>query len=186
MLPASVWLFLVFNQAVNSGFPPSTATIGLVTINSVALVLFIIRRDPAKVGGKIQGAIALTGTFVVSLLHDAGQLKDAQVIPTAIQAIGMAGWTASLLALGRSFGVVPADRGLVQHGPYRWVRHPVYAFEAVFFIGYLIAVPTAWTFLILGVWALFQIARIMLEERIIEGYEDYRRRVRWRILPFVW
>ncbi|TMC00173.1 MAG: isoprenylcysteine carboxylmethyltransferase family protein [Chloroflexi bacterium] len=186
LLPAFVWLFLVLNQAVNSGFPPSFATAGLVIINSVALTLFIVRRDASRVAGKVDGVIAIAGTFSASLLHDAGQLKDAQLLPTLIQVAGLTGWGLSLLALGRSFGVVPADRGLVRHGPYRFVRHPVYACEALFFIGYATAVPTPRTFVVLAVWAALQVVRIVREERIIEGYEPYRRAVRWRVLPFVW
>ena len=186
VLPALVWFFLVANQAVNSSLPPSTATIGLVLVNSVAMALFIVRRDPSRVGSKVEGAIALAGTFSVSLLKDAGQLRDAELLPTAIQAIGLIGWAGSLIALGRSFGVVPADRGLVRHGPYRFLRHPIYTFEAVFFTGYLVAVPTLRSAIIIAVWAALQVVRIVREERIIAGYDEYKRSVRWRVLPGVW
>jgi protein-S-isoprenylcysteine O-methyltransferase Ste14 len=186
LLPAFVWMFLVFNQAVNSSFPYSASTIGLVLINTVAMVLFVVRRDPSKVGGKIEGAIALAGTFSVSFLKDAGRLQDAELLPTAVQLAGIAGWAVSLMTLGRSFGVVPADRGLVRHGPYRFVRHPVYAFEALFFLGYLVAVPTLRSFIVIPVWAALQVVRIVREERIIGGYGEYRRQVPWRVIPFVW
>jgi len=196
-LPAFVWLFLVFNQAVNSGYPPSPSTIGLVVINSTALVLFMIRRDASKVGTPIEGLLAISGTFVESFLKDAGQLRDAQLLPTLVQAVALAGWAASLATLGRSFGIVPADRGLVQHGPYRFVRHPVYAFEALFSVGYLMAAPDASSALlgsslavpnagIIALWAVLQVARIVREERILGGYEEYRQTVRWRLIPFVW
>lgn len=186
VLPAAVWLFLVFNQAFNSALPPSPSTIGLVLINTVAMILFVVRRDPSRVGGKIEGLIAIAGTFSVSFLRDAGQLKDAELVPTAIQAAAVAGWAISLMALGRSFGVVPADRGLVRRGPYGIVRHPVYACEALFFAGYIMAVPTPRTFAIIAVWASLQVIRIVQEERIIGGYGEYRKAVRWRLLPFVW
>jgi len=197
VLPAFVWLFLLFNQAVNSAFPPTLSTVGLVLINSVAMALFMLRRDASKVGGKIEGLIAVVGTFSISLLQDAGQLKDADLLPTAIQLAGLAGWAVSLVALGRSFGVVPADRGLVRHGPYKYVRHPVYAFEALFFLGYLLAAPTDTSGLfgssiavpnaiIIALWGALQVVRIMREERIIAGYGEYRNAVRWRILPGVW
>lgn len=186
VLPALVWMFLVFNQAFNSAFPPSPSTAGLVVINTVAMVLFVARRDPARVGGKVDGAIALAGTFSVSFLRDAGQLRDAHLVPTTVQVVALIGWAFSLVALGRSFGIVAADRGLVRTGPYAVVRHPVYAFEALFFLGYLIAVPTVRSLVVIPLWAVLQAVRILREERIIEGYEEYRRRVRWRIVPFVW
>jgi protein-S-isoprenylcysteine O-methyltransferase Ste14 len=185
-LPAFVWLFLVFNQALNSGFPPSTSTVGLVVINTTALVLFMIRRDASKVGNPLEGLLAISGTFVESFLKDAGQLSNAQLLPTFVQAVALLGWAASLATLGRSFGIVPADRGLVQHGPYRFVRHPIYAFEALFSVGYLMAVPTTRSFVIIGIWCILQALRVFREERILAGYEQYRRQVRWRIVPFVW
>jgi len=186
VLPAMVWMFLVANQALNSAFPPSPSTAGLVLINTVAMILFVVRRDPTKVAGKIDGAIALAGTFSVSFLKDAGQLQDAELLPTLIQAAGVIGWAIALSTLGRSFGVVPADRGLVRHGPYRFIRHPIYAFETLFFIGYLAAVPTPRTFIVIAVWAVLQVVRIIREERIIGGYDEYRQGVRWRLIPFVW
>ena len=186
VLPAMVWMFLVANQALNSAFPPSPSTAGLVLINTVAMILFVVRRDPTKVAGKVDGAIALAGTFSVSFLKDAGQLHDAELLPTLIQAAGVIGWAIALSTLGRSFGVVPADRGLVRHGPYRFIRHPIYAFETLFFIGYLAAVPTPRTFIVIAVWAVLQVVRIIREERIIGGYDEYRQGVRWRLIPFVW
>src|SRR2546426_5865851 len=185
-LPAIVWLFLVFNQALNSGWPPALGTMGLVLINSVAMVLFLARRDAFRTGGKIEGVIALSGTFAVSFLKDAEQLRDANVLPTAIQTVALIGWAISLAALGRSFGVVPADRGLVRNGPYRVVRHPIYAFEALFSLGFLMAVPTLRSAVIIVVWCALQVTRIVLEERIIAGYGEYRQAVRWRIIPGLW
>jgi protein-S-isoprenylcysteine O-methyltransferase Ste14 len=185
-LPAIVWLFLVLNQAANSGFPPSISTTGLVVINTTALVLFMIRRDASKVGSLAEGVVAVSGTFVASFLKDAGQLHDAKLLPTLVQVAGLWGWAAALATLGRSFGIVPADRGLVRHGPYRFVRHPIYAFEALFFLGYLMAVPTPRSFIVIAVWSMLQVARIVREERILGGYEEYRQRVRWRVLPGIW
>jgi protein-S-isoprenylcysteine O-methyltransferase Ste14 len=130
--------------------------------------------------------LAVSGTFVASFLKDAGQLHDARLLPTLVQVAGLLGWAAALATLGRSFGIVPADRGLVRHGPYRFVRHPIYAFEALFFIGYLLAVPTLRSFIVIAVWCVLQVARIVREERIIGGYDEYRQRVRWRLIPFVW
>jgi protein-S-isoprenylcysteine O-methyltransferase Ste14 len=191
-LPALVWLFLVFFQAVNAYEEPWVSTFGLLLINSVAMVLFVTRRDASRVGSTWEGLLAVSGTFVVSLLlvvsngEETTLGRDAPVLPTIIQCAGIAGWAISLVALGRSLGIAPADRGLVRHGPYRFIRHPVYAFEALFFIGWLINVQTAWAAFIIAVWALLQVGRIIREERILGGYNEYRQQVRWRLIPFVW
>jgi protein-S-isoprenylcysteine O-methyltransferase Ste14 len=191
-IPAIFWFFLVFFQAGTAVKEPSISTFGLVAINAVALVLFVTRRDAARVGNTLEGLIAVAGTFVVSLLlivsgDEGAALRDAPAYAIAVQAIGIVGWVVSLAALGRSLGIAPADRGLVRHGPYRFIRHPIYAFEALFFLGWLIGAPD-WekNAAILVIWAALQIVRIVREERIIGGYDEYRQTVRWRIIPFVW
>jgi protein-S-isoprenylcysteine O-methyltransferase Ste14 len=191
-VPALVWLFLVFFQAAKAYEEPWVSMFGLLLINSVAMVLFVRRRDASRVGSTWEGLLAVSGTFVVSLLlivsnGDETTLgRDAPVLPTIIQCVGIAGWAISLVALGRSLGIAPADRGLVRHGPYRFIRHPLYAFEALFFIGWLLNVQTAWAAFIIAIWAALQIARIVREERILGGYTEYRQQVRWRLIPFVW
>ncbi|MBI2912691.1 MAG: isoprenylcysteine carboxylmethyltransferase family protein [Chloroflexi bacterium] len=157
----------------------------LVLLNTVAVVLFVVRRDASRVGNKLDAAIAFAGTFVLALLRGP-ELRDTEVLPTIIQTIALMGWATSLMALGRSFGLVAADRGLVRHGPYRFVRHPIYAFEGLFSIGYIVAVPTFYTAILMTIWGALQVIRILREERILSGYEEYKRQVPWRILPGVW
>ena len=183
-LPAVlVWLFLVFYQSALAitSFSPSAPF--LVLINTVALFFFITRRDATKVGTKLEGIIALGGTFAASLLHGP---EDIHAVPTAIQMGGLLGWVVALIALGRSLGIAPADRGLVRHGPYRFIRHPIYAFEALFFVGIVAGAPGLHNIAVFSAWASLQVIRIFREERILGGYDEYRQTVRWRIIPFVW
>jgi protein-S-isoprenylcysteine O-methyltransferase Ste14 len=84
----------------------------------------------------------------------------------------------------------PTGRGLlVESGPYRFVRHPIYSAGLLFFTGYaLFAGPLALlgTVLLGLLWA----HKASLEERLLveryEGYEAYGRRVRWRLVPRIW
>lgn len=107
---------------------------------------------------------------------------------TAAVALGAAGYALtlwSLLALGRSFGIAPADRGLIQRGPYRWIRHPMYLGELTLNAAILWAEPLSGGLL----WCLLagiQVARITREEKIIAGYAEYARRVPGRLIPGVW
>ena len=191
-IPALVWLFLVFFQLAKVYEEPWVSTIGLLLINAVAMVLFVTRRDAARVGNFWEGVLAVSGTFVVTLLlivsndEQTTLGRGASPVATVIQCAGIIGWATSLMALGRSLGIAPADRGLVRHGPYRFIRHPLYAFEALFFIGWLINVQTLSAAFIVGVWAVLQVGRIIREERILGGYDEYRQQVRWRLIPFVW
>jgi len=96
---------------------------------------------------------------------------------------------ASLLSLGRWFGVWPALRGLATRGPYRLVRHPMYLAYVFADIGYNLQ---EWNFgtalLVMAGWAsLF--CRIRAEERILSqdaGWSPYVALVRYRLLPGIW
>ena len=93
---------------------------------------------------------------------------------------------ASLLSLGRWFGVWPALRGLTTRGPYRLVRHPMYLAYMLADIGYNLDEYNIGTvLLVITGWAsLFY--RIRVEERILSqdaGWSSYVALVRYRLLP---
>jgi protein-S-isoprenylcysteine O-methyltransferase Ste14 len=96
---------------------------------------------------------------------------------------------ASLLSLGRCFGVWPAVRGLATRGAYRLVRHPMYLAYAIADVGYNLQ---EWNFgtalLVMAGWAsLFY--RIRAEERMLSqdaGWSNYVALVRYRLFPGLW
>jgi protein-S-isoprenylcysteine O-methyltransferase Ste14 len=102
----------------------------------------------------------------------------------------VAGWSSWLL--GRGFTPFPrpaAAARLIQRGPYRVVRHPIYAGGLAFFTGYALyaSVPALALAAALGlVWAL----KARVEERYLReryrGYAAYAEQVRFRLLPFVY
>jgi protein-S-isoprenylcysteine O-methyltransferase Ste14 len=96
---------------------------------------------------------------------------------------------ASLLSLGKLFGVRPALRGLVTRGPYRLVRHPMYLSYIVADLGYNLQewTPVTVLMVILG-WASL-LYRIHVEEQILSRHDrwpDYIGRSRYRLIPGVW
>jgi len=96
---------------------------------------------------------------------------------------------ASLLSLGRRFGVFPAFRGLVTRGPYRLVRHPMYLAYMIADIGYNLQEWNSGTALmVMAGWASL-LYRIQAEERILAqktGWSAYVASVRYRLLPGLW
>ncbi len=104
--------------------------------------------------------------------------------PLSVPGLLLAVW--SLAVLGRSFSVAPEDRGVVAHGPYRFVRHPMYVGELLASLGLCLASMTMWNGFILIVFASLLIVRIQAEESVLIGYADFSHAVRWRLLPRVW
>ena len=92
----------------------------------------------------------------------------------------------SMVTLGRSFGIAPADRGLVTTGPYGLVRHPLYAGELLSVLGALGASLTLRNGVIVALLLFSLMGRIQAEEQILSGYQDYQARTRWRLLWGVW
>ncbi|MGA7194453.1 MAG: methyltransferase [Anaerolineales bacterium] len=102
----------------------------------------------------------------------------------ALSGITLSIW--SLIALGDSFSISPSDRGIVRSGPYRMIRHPMYAGELLSLMGTCIASPLLWNWSVLAVFVLSVYMRIVEEESMIAGYFHYTRMVAWRLVPYVW
>ena len=106
----------------------------------------------------------------------------------ALQVAGMMWQIGAKAVLGRSFGLLPAARGIVTGGPYRVVRHPIYLGYLVGHLGFLLSNFSLQNVLVLGGLYVAQMVRMLREEAVLEHsaeYRDYTRRVRWRIVPYV-
>jgi protein-S-isoprenylcysteine O-methyltransferase Ste14 len=96
---------------------------------------------------------------------------------------------ASLLTLGRWFGVRPALRGLATTGPYRLVRHPMYLSYLLADIGYNLEEWNVGTVLLVAAGWMSLVYRIHVEEQVLcrhAGWPDYVARVRFRLVPGLW
>ncbi len=92
----------------------------------------------------------------------------------------------SRVYMGRSFGILPGNRGIVSKGPFRLVRHPIYGGWFVLTVGYLASYPSWINCLITLSTLPFMMWRIRLEEDLLEAdpdYRKYRRLVPFRLLP---
>jgi protein-S-isoprenylcysteine O-methyltransferase Ste14 len=143
--------------------------------------------------------LAALGHLIVGAL-DTGRWHLTAVSPSLRTAglVGIAlfgGLVFHAMVTNRFFSAVvriQSDRGhrVVDRGPYALVRHPGYA-------GMILAVPCSG--LALGSWLSFGLAlvysvlmlrRVVFEDAFLrtnlEGYGDYRTRVRYRLVPGVW
>ena len=87
---------------------------------------------------------------------------------------------------------IQEERGhrAVTTGPYRFVRHPGYLGAILGALATPLMLGSAWTFVPAGLVALLFVVRTHLEDqtlrRELQGYEEYAKRTRFRLLPLVW
>ena len=130
--------------------------------------------------------LAWTSALLPLTLRGVGESSALASLGLALQIAGLLLALWALWSLGRAFGIAPADRGLIRHGPYRWLRHPAYAGELLALTGFGLAHPSLWNGIVLTAIALSLVARLGHEERAIAGYTAYAAQVRWRLMPGVW
>jgi protein-S-isoprenylcysteine O-methyltransferase Ste14 len=159
----------------------------------VLLALLVMTRAPAKAqaDGLLPRVAAFVGSYMPWTIAFLG--KTDQVLPnlasTACILIGMIMMLVTIRHLGRSFSLVPQARNVVQTGPYRWIKHPLYLSEEVAVLGVVLHYLTPLTVTVLVLHIGVQICRIYYEEDLLRRncaeYSSYEAS-RWRLIPYVW
>jgi protein-S-isoprenylcysteine O-methyltransferase Ste14 len=155
------------------------------------VVAFLTRRPGREVSQRPASWLAAVGgTFGGLLLRPDGAHPEWGVqAGFVLQLGGLALCLVALACLGRSFGLVAADRGVRTRGPYRLVRHPVYLGYLLIQAGYVLQAISARNLLVLALTTACNLGRIAAEEHLLSRtgeYQAYRQRVRWRAIPFLW
>jgi protein-S-isoprenylcysteine O-methyltransferase Ste14 len=146
----------------------------------------LIRRPTERISTNWRDwVIAAGGTFVVLLVGNGGP-PFSMALGMFLLIMGLLIHVGAKLSLFRSFGVVPANRGVRVGGFYRLVRHPMYAGYMLSHAGFLVVAPSLWNLAIYAAaWALL-VARIFAEEQVLSedpAYQAFKTRVRYRLLP---
>lgn len=109
-----------------------------------------------------------------------------ETVAASLQVLGICWQLFAKVSLRRSFGILPANRGVVSHGAYRFMRHPMYVGYLVTDIGFLLANFGVQNLLIYGTLFALQACRIYREERLLSTdavYRFYKEKVRYRVIP---
>ncbi len=187
---AIVSLFTLMAVRLGIDFLETGRVTGLLLVASEALVvvLTVFRRDALvidrSVRARVLTAIALMGPPLVRPAHVLPVASEALTV--GLSAIGLVIVIAGKMSLGRSFGLMPANRGIVSSGLYRLVRHPIYLGYLITHVAYVAANPTVWNLAVLLTADLGLMARAVCEEGTLARdpeYVAYQARVRWRVIP---
>ena len=180
---------------------------------SIAVTLYLIKNDPALLARRMSGgpfaekeraqriimSLASVGFIALVLVPPLDRRFGWSHLPVwavlAGDLVMLLGWLGIFSVLREnSFASATiessADQRVISTGPYAWVRHPMYATALVMLLGVSPALGSWWGVPVLVATAPALIWRLIDEERFLvrnlPGYEEYRERVRYRLLPFVW
>ena len=170
--------------------------------NDTALLERRMRGGPFAEGERSQKIImAITSLGFVALLVIPGidRRFGWSDMPAFVAILGdlllLLGWL-GILAVFRANSYaaatiqVTSGQPVISTGPYALVRHPMYAAALLMLLGIPIALGSWWGALVLLVlvpalgWRLIDEERLLLRD--LGGYAEYRRKVRWRLLPYIW
>lgn len=182
-----LWFCYRFVTAIAAG-ATDPRVYAVLLVDGIVLVFMLLRRPTAAISLRIGDWFwALAATLAPLLL-----IPVPPLAPDAGLALVFAGMAFSLsakLVLRRSFGIVAANRGVKVAGPYRIVRHPMYAGYVISHLGTLLLLPHMWN------WVLFLFAwtamamRVRAEERVLSAdpaYAAYMTSTRHRLIPGIY
>ncbi len=168
---------------------PRLSLLLIIAVEGLVAVMLVIRRDPENTqhGWKTWVATAI-GTFAPMLMRPSDAPTDL-LVGQILQTVAFGLQIGAVLSLNRSFGLLPAHRGVKSDGLYRWVRHPLYSTYLLAHVGYLASNLSWANFLVVVTGTTFQVVRILQEEQLLLQYPDYARysgTTRWRLVPAIW
>ncbi|MEF3273591.1 MAG: isoprenylcysteine carboxylmethyltransferase family protein [Chloroflexus sp.] len=144
--------------------------------------------SPLRSFGLVFGQFTCLGAIAFS-----GPLLPPSPILLAllISGIGLGLWALLTMGLHR-LSVLPDPllrTELVNTGPYRLIRHPMYASLLLVTLAWVLAAPVLWRWAVWVLLLLVLIAKLQYEERLLRtrfpSYSEYQQRS-WRLVPLLW
>jgi protein-S-isoprenylcysteine O-methyltransferase Ste14 len=204
---------LVFGSAGTFDYWQGWAFIIVFTVSTNLIGIYLAIKDPALLERRLKAGpgaetrplqkalitVAFAGSIALPVVCVLDYRFGWSHVPPSVSVLGNV-----LVALGlmidlrvfreNSYGASTIERmedqKVISTGPYAWVRHPMYVGVIVMVIGAPLALGSYWglLFLLLNVPVL--ILRILDEEKMLqqelEGYSDYMKEVRYRLVPGLW
>jgi protein-S-isoprenylcysteine O-methyltransferase Ste14 len=213
-LTAVMALFL-FLPAGTLHYPQAWIFLVVFVGSSLAITLHLVKHDPGLLARRVDAGpaaekrarqriiqVLASGAFLSVLVVPALDHRfswSPVPLPVPLVALGDALVAIGFLVVFRVFqansftsAVVEVEAGqeVIDSGPYAWVRHPMYAGALILLAGIPLALGSLWGLLTLGPFIAIIVWRLLDEEaflsRQLPGYEAYRRKTRYRLVPGVW
>jgi len=204
---------LIFLPAWTFDYWRAWCFLAVFSVSVLAITLYLVKNDPKLLerrvkagpgsekekGQRIIQALAMLAFVAVIVFPALDHRFEWSTVPPYISALGDI-----LVALGLSFvflvfrentftsGIIEvgSEQKVITTGPYALVRHPMYIGALVMLLGVPLALGSWWGLLTIIPMALVIVWRLRDEERFLAknlaGYSEYEKKVRYRLLPFIW
>jgi protein-S-isoprenylcysteine O-methyltransferase Ste14 len=188
--------------------------IGAYAIFVVTFLIRGLRKDPGLIKERSQTgknvkswdkdilriySILLLGMLILAAL-DAGRFRWvplsfwAEIIGWLLGGLagGLIWWTASVNTFLSRQVRIQTERGhrAVTSGPYRWVRHPMFAGLIVFVLCVPLVLGSGLALIPAALIGILMVIRTSLEDKTLQaelpGYKEYVQKVHYRLLPGIW
>ena len=201
---------LLFPAAGTLAWPEAWLLMGLLFVPMFAAGLVMLARRPALLEKRLSASeredaqkrvillsalMFLAAFLLAGLSFRFGWLRLPEWVSWAAAALFHTGYVlyAEVLRenayLSRTVEVQQGQK-VVDTGLYGVVRHPMYMSTLLLFLSMPLILRSALSFLVMLLYLPIIAARIKNEEQVLEaglaGYADYRRRVKYRLLPYIW
>ncbi len=184
----AVFGFFAYRFAMDFLLTRRPSSLLYLAVQTIVAVFFLTRRQATSVSlDPFAWAAALTGTWLPLLLRPVA--AEEVLVGQVLQTTGLVIQILGITSLARSFGIVPANRGIKTGGLYRFVRHPIYSAYLLSNAGFLINQYSLYNALALVVWLFFKVLRIRYEEELLAldpDYAAYMKKTRWRLVPLLY
>jgi protein-S-isoprenylcysteine O-methyltransferase Ste14 len=177
-----------------SGFIKAGLTVGTVPAllsEGIVVTLMVTRRPTDDISLRpwdwLIGLAGVAAPMLARPAHVPAVLSPAVCGVAILCGLVVSVW--GKVTLARGFGLVAANRGVVQRGPYRLVRHPIYSGYIISFLAFMLGYPSLRNVAVeLGAIALI-VVRVIAEERVLSAdpvYRAFKADVRYRLIPGVY
>ena len=167
-------------------FPRAVLGIQLLVI----IVVMVLRTAPVRVTPNpwywLLAFVTTYATLGFSAYAEPGITLISPLLGNSLAIVSAIIIVYSLLSLGRNIGFIPAQRRLVTHGAYRFVRHPIYTGTFISLFAFVLRAFSPLNLLIAVALIVSLMLRGVVEERFLRedpAYDAYLTEVRWRWFP---
>ena len=201
---------LIFLPAGTLRFGQGWLLMGVLFVPMFLAGLFLMVKDPAQLRRRLDarekemtqktvlllsGLMFLAAFVLAGLSFRFGWLRFPRWVSVLGAILFLLGYVLYAFVLKENAYLartVKVEKGqkLVDTGLYGVIRHPMYAATLLLFLSMPLILGSLLSLLVMLVYPFIIARRIQNEEQVLmrelPGYREYRKKVRWRLIPFLW